>query len=113
METKHLTEKEIALAACILREGGLVGIPTETVYGLGANGLDPEAVKAIFRAKGRPQDNPLILHIPRAEWLFRYCRPQASAFQASPFQVFRFRAYWSRVFQSRASAFQERWWYPA
>ena len=74
METKYLTQENIDLAAQILREGGLVGIPTETVYGLGANGLDPEAVKRIFQAKGRPQDNPLILHIPTAEWLERYCK---------------------------------------
>ncbi|AZR74011.1 threonylcarbamoyl-AMP synthase [Anoxybacter fermentans] len=47
----------------ILREGGLVAFPTETVYGLGANGLDPKAVKKIYQAKGRPSDNPLILHI--------------------------------------------------
>ena len=50
-------------AARILRNGGLVAIPTETVYGLGANGLDESAVKKIFEAKGRPQDNPLILHV--------------------------------------------------
>ena len=74
METKCLTQKEIELAAQILRDGGLVGIPTETVYGLGANGLNSEAVKGIFAAKGRPQDNPLILHIPGAHWLERYCR---------------------------------------
>lgn len=61
-------------AAAILRDGGLLGIPTETVYGLGANGLDREAVRRIFEAKGRPQDNPLILHIPEAGWLERYCR---------------------------------------
>ena len=51
------------VAAKILREGGLVAIPTETVYGLGANGLDESAVAKIFIAKGRPQDNPLILHV--------------------------------------------------
>ena len=50
-----------------------MGIPTETVYGLGANALDEEAVKGIFEAKGRPQDNPLILHIPHVDWLERYC----------------------------------------
>ena len=61
-------------AAAILRDGGLVGIPTETVYGLGANGLNEEAVAHIFEAKGRPQDNPLILHIPDASWLERYCK---------------------------------------
>ena len=74
MNTKRLTEKELDQAAAILREGGLVGIPTETVYGLGANGLDGEAVGRIFEAKGRPQDNPLILHIPDVSWLERYCK---------------------------------------
>ena len=54
------------VAPNILREGGLVAIPTETVYGLGANGLDEEAVAKIFIAKGRPQDNPLILHVADA-----------------------------------------------
>ena len=64
---------EVERAAAILRRGGLLGIPTETVYGLGANGLDEQAVRSIFEAKGRPQDNPLILHIPSADWLTRYC----------------------------------------
>ena len=66
-------EDKISAAAKILREGGLVGIPTETVYGLGANGLDGKAVKRIFEAKGRPQDNPLILHVTGPQWLPRYC----------------------------------------
>ena len=52
-----------AIAAKLLRDGELVALPTETVYGLGANGLDSDAVARIFKAKGRPQDNPLILHI--------------------------------------------------
>lgn len=52
-------------AAGVLRSGGLVAFPTETVYGLGANGLDGRAVARIFEAKGRPQDNPLILHVAR------------------------------------------------
>ena len=51
------------IAAAIIRNGGLVAIPTETVYGLGANGLDENAVAKIFEAKGRPQDHPLILHV--------------------------------------------------
>lgn len=51
----------------ILRHGGLVAIPTETVYGLGANGLDPEAMDKIYTAKGRPSDNPLILHVPNQD----------------------------------------------
>ena len=73
MKTQRFTEHDIDQAAEILRTGGLVGIPTETVYGLGASALDPAAVRSIFQAKGRPQDNPLILHIPQASWLERYC----------------------------------------
>lgn len=61
-------------AAAILRRGGLLGIPTETVYGLGADALNEDAVSRIFLAKGRPQDNPLIIHVPDASWLERYCR---------------------------------------
>ena len=71
--TGEISEQAVAEAAEILRGGGLLGIPTETVYGLGANGLDGAAVRRIFEAKGRPQDNPLILHIPDAAWLTRYC----------------------------------------
>lgn len=66
-------ENEIKEAARIIRDGGLLGIPTETVYGLGANALDEAAVLHIFQAKGRPQDNPLILHVPDESWLERYC----------------------------------------
>ncbi|MDO4742600.1 MAG: L-threonylcarbamoyladenylate synthase [bacterium] len=58
---EHL-DASIQTAAQILKNGGLVAIPTETVYGLAANALDEEAVKKIFSAKGRPQDNPLIVH---------------------------------------------------
>ena len=74
-ETLRLCSRseDVTRAGGILRGGGLVGIPTETVYGLGANGLDPAAVGRIFQAKGRPQDNPLILHIPSADHLERYC----------------------------------------
>jgi|LSQX01.3.fsa_nt_gb L-threonylcarbamoyladenylate synthase len=56
-------------AARVLREGGLVAFPTETVYGLGANALDEEAVAKIFQAKGRPADNPLIVHLASVEEL--------------------------------------------
>lgn len=55
--------EDIELAASFIKEGGVVGMPTETVYGLAANALDEEAVKRIFEAKGRPSDNPLIVHI--------------------------------------------------
>ncbi len=57
-------------AGRILREGGLVAFPTETVYGLGGNGLDPDASGKIYAAKGRPSDNPLILHIADKEMLY-------------------------------------------
>ncbi len=63
----------IKRAADILKAGGLVAFPTETVYGLGANGLDGEAVKQIYEAKGRPSDNPLILHLASPEQAERYC----------------------------------------
>lgn len=56
-------------AGSILQAGGLVAFPTETVYGLGGNALDPEASKKIYAAKGRPSDNPLIIHIARLESL--------------------------------------------
>jgi len=76
------TDQEIEKAAEILRAGGLVAFPTETVYGLGADASNPAAVKKIFAAKGRPADHPVIVHIadmselkhwaaevPRAAWL--------------------------------------------
>lgn len=65
METKVLypDENSLKLAGDLLKNGELVGIPTETVYGLAANALDGKAVEKIFKAKGRPMDNPLIVHI--------------------------------------------------
>ncbi len=74
MKTLLLTasNKDIETAAEILRNGGLVGMPTETVYGLGANALCGEAVKKIFEAKGRPSDNPLIVHISSIEEIEKY-----------------------------------------
>jgi L-threonylcarbamoyladenylate synthase len=62
-----LTGNDLNTAAEVLRNGGLVGIPTETVYGLAANGLNPEAVISIFKAKNRPHFDPLILHFPHVE----------------------------------------------
>ena len=65
MITKFLSdsEQDIEISAEILRNGGLVAFPTETVYGLGGNALSPSASQAIYAAKGRPSDNPLIIHI--------------------------------------------------
>ncbi|MBQ6146171.1 MAG: threonylcarbamoyl-AMP synthase, partial [Clostridia bacterium] len=63
--------KAAAQGAAVLQAGGLVAFPTETVYGLGANGLDGAAVDRIFEAKGRPNDNPLILHVAEKADAFR------------------------------------------
>lgn len=65
MRTKHLlfNYNDLAIAGELIRQGDLVAFPTETVYGLGANALDVNAVKRTFEAKGRPSDNPLIVHI--------------------------------------------------
>ncbi|HCA05542.1 MAG TPA: threonylcarbamoyl-AMP synthase [Ruminococcaceae bacterium] len=75
METKLLgnTPENIKYVAEILKNGGLAGIPTETVYGLAANALDGAAVAKIFAAKGRPADNPLIVHIADFEDIQKYC----------------------------------------
>ena len=61
------------IAANLIKSGELVAIPTETVYGLGANGLDESAVAKIFEAKGRPQDNPLILHVADTADIEKFC----------------------------------------
>ena len=67
MDTKVVktTEEELIEAAAILKKGGLVAFPTETVYGLGADALNEEAARKIYAAKGRPSDNPLIAHIAK------------------------------------------------
>ncbi|MBR6641857.1 MAG: threonylcarbamoyl-AMP synthase [Clostridia bacterium] len=65
----NIDEQEIINAAKVIKDGGLVLFPTETVYGIGANGLNETAVKNIFKAKGRASDNPLILHISHADML--------------------------------------------
>ena len=67
MALKTVTPETIAEAAAILRRGGLVGLPTETVYGLAANACDGQAVARIFEAKGRPSFNPLISHVAKPE----------------------------------------------
>ena len=63
-------DEELLEGARILREGGLVAFPTETVYGLGANALDEEAARKIYEAKGRPSDNPLIAHVSAMEEIY-------------------------------------------
>ena len=69
MDTRILgtDDKGITEAARILKEGGLVAFPTETVYGLGANAMDDEAVSKVYAAKGRPSDNPMIVHVAKPQ----------------------------------------------
>ena len=78
MDTKlfssPLSEEQYNEAAQIIKDGGLLGIPTETVYGLGANALNEDACRRIYEAKGRPQNNPLIIHIADLSWLPGYCK---------------------------------------
>ena len=62
-DRRNIKDEELAEAAAVLKSGGLVAFPTETVYGLGGNALDEDAARKIYAAKGRPSDNPLIAHI--------------------------------------------------
>ena len=74
IETQILTPDDVELAGTLLRVGDLVAIPTETVYGLGANGLAADAMDRIYAAKGRPSDNPLILHVCDQSMVHRLVR---------------------------------------
>ncbi len=76
MITKRLNVDNIGLenASNILKNGGVVGIPTETVYGLAANAYNSDAIAKIFKAKGRPQDNPLIVHIAKLDTLYEIAK---------------------------------------
>ncbi len=77
--TLHFDSAGISEAAAILKAGGLVAFPTETVYGLGANALDATAARGIFIAKGRPADDPLIVHLLAAAQLRSVARPSDNA----------------------------------
>ncbi|MGO2083887.1 L-threonylcarbamoyladenylate synthase [Vagococcus sp.] len=72
MKTKKLNAQEVAEAACLIKQGNLVSFPTETVYGLGADATNELAVKEVYLAKGRPSDNPLIVHIASPEALLPF-----------------------------------------
>lgn len=96
MNTLVLDETQIEQAAQIIRNGGVVGIPTETVYGLAADALNGAAVAKIFRAKGRPMDNPLIVHVAAFEDISRFhlvseipdsARRLAAAFWPGPLTI--------------------------
>lgn len=71
-EIGQLNKDDLKDAGSVLRRGGLVAFPTETVYGIGANALDESAIMKIYEAKGRPSDNPLIMHISDVAWLPEY-----------------------------------------
>jgi len=81
MQTKILqpTEENLILAAEMIKKGELVAFPTETVYGLGANGLNVEACRKIFAAKGRPSDKPLSLHVASLEMAEKIAKITAQA----------------------------------
>ncbi|MEC6748455.1 L-threonylcarbamoyladenylate synthase [Marinilactibacillus sp. XAAS-LB27] len=80
METIWIKEQELEKAAQLLLEGEVVTFPTETVYGLGADATNEEAVKKIYEAKGRPADNPLIIHVSSIEQAYEYAEeiPEAA-----------------------------------
>ncbi len=93
IEDPNAQKAELERAAEILRHGGLVVFPTETVYGLGGNGTDENAAKKIYAAKGRPSDNPLIIHLATPEEAALYAHPTplydrlAKAFMPGPLTV--------------------------
>ena len=72
-------ENKIGIAAEVIKKGGLVAFPTETVYGLGADALNEKAVRKIFEVKGRPADNPLIVHVSSVEQIYEIAQPNKVA----------------------------------
>ncbi len=74
IDASNPDEKLLSMAADVIKKGGLVAFPTETVYGLGADSFNPSAVKKIYEAKGRPSDNPLISHIASMDDVFLLAR---------------------------------------
>ncbi len=91
----HADDDALIEAAEALKNGALVAFPTETVYGLGANALNPDACRAIYEAKGRPSDNPLIVHVDSPSKMLQYAEPEnpalfdrlAAAFMPGPLTV--------------------------
>ena len=85
MKTQVFTD-DLSGAAELIRGGGLVAVPTETVYGLAGNGLDAAAVERIYEVKGRPGVKPLSLMVPGAESMEEYCL-EVSDFSKLNFEV--------------------------
>ena len=88
LDKEHPDGEAILRAGEIIKAGGLVAFPTETVYGLGGDALNPESSRKIYAAKGRPSDNPLIVHICRWEDIYKIAagdrRTSGSALLAGP-----------------------------
>lgn len=87
IEEEKISREAVNEAGKIIKNGGLVAFPTETVYGLGGNALDEKASEKIYRAKGRPSDNPLIVHICRIEDMYSIVKevPEAAKKLADAF----------------------------
>lgn len=79
IEEEHPDQAAIARAGEIIKQGGLVAFPTETVYGLGGDALNPDSARKIYAAKGRPSDNPLIVHISKWEDIYKIADPVPEA----------------------------------
>ena len=88
MKEENLDKSALDEAGEVIKKGGLVAFPTETVYGLGGNALDEAAAGKIYRAKGRPSDNPLIVHICRLEDIYPIVKevPEAALKLADAFR---------------------------
>lgn len=103
METKIFTDENISVAAALLQKGKLIAFPTETVYGLGANALDAQAVKQVFAVKGRPSDNPLIVHVASFDQVKAYVE------KLHPLAEQLVKAFWpgplTLIFKTKAGAF--------
>ena len=79
VDPENPEEEKIRVAAEVIKKGGLVAFPTETVYGLGADALNERAVRKIFEVKGRPADNPLIVHVSSVEQIYEIAKPNEIA----------------------------------
>ena len=90
VSTTSVRKSAIAAAVELLRKGEVVALPTETVYGLGADAQDPIAVAKIFEAKGRPRFDPLIVHLPNRDWLEKITDVPAKASSRSGYRDCRF-----------------------
>ena len=87
MDETHIESQELTRAGMLIKQGELVAFPTETVYGLGGDALQEDSARKIYAAKGRPSDNPLIIHIAKWKDIYYICReiPKAAEKLAEAF----------------------------